>query len=115
MKVYEKEDNKETTQQTSQDYKKPDASKVNHSQLDMTIRFPRAASTKTLSRLMNGLIDLNGLINLAGYGIAGKQINIVIQNRGKGIVEFLEMSGLGAIRNLTRLGGVPISHARKLN
>ncbi|CAJ0640859.1 14444_t:CDS:2 [Entrophospora sp. SA101] len=82
MKVYEKEDNKETTQQTSQDYKKPDASKVNHSQLDMTIRFPRAASTKT---------------------------------RGKGIVEFLEMSGLGAIRNLTRLGGVPISHARKLN
>ncbi|CAJ0629409.1 3827_t:CDS:2 [Entrophospora sp. SA101] len=25
------------------------------------------------------------------------------------------MSGLGAIRNLTRLGGVPISHARKLN
>ncbi|CAJ0757072.1 2723_t:CDS:1, partial [Entrophospora sp. SA101] len=43
MKVYEKEDNKETTQQTSQDYKKPDASKVNHSQLDMTIRFPRAA------------------------------------------------------------------------
>ncbi|CAJ0749821.1 3089_t:CDS:2 [Entrophospora sp. SA101] len=59
MKVYEKEDNKETTQQTSQDYKKPDASKVNHSQLDMTIRFPRAAT---------------------GYGIAGKQINIVIQN-----------------------------------
>ncbi|CAJ0847298.1 8447_t:CDS:2 [Entrophospora sp. SA101] len=37
------------------------------------------------------------------------------QERGKGIVEFLEMSGLGAIRNLTRLGGVPISHARKLN
>ncbi|CAH1771359.1 6420_t:CDS:1, partial [Entrophospora sp. SA101] len=29
---------------------------------------------------MNGLIDLNGLINLAGYGMAGKQINIVIQN-----------------------------------
>ncbi|CAH1768968.1 12463_t:CDS:1, partial [Entrophospora sp. SA101] len=23
---------------------------------------------------------LNGLINLAGYGMAGKQINIVIQN-----------------------------------
>ncbi|CAJ0828351.1 5430_t:CDS:2, partial [Entrophospora sp. SA101] len=51
--------------------------------------------------------DLNGLINLAGYGMAGKQINIVIQNVIVG-----EMSCRGNVLSGKRLVGETVSVKR---